>query len=275
MGWWGDRWRDIKDAASKVWEGAKAVIRGAGALLGLLTNIAKNFVSHISMIWEGIMLYLFNLMPEKRLRLRVLILSDENGPIAPRDRVEAAVVVAQTTLKRELNVKVIGVNGGIVRESAAPAPDYALEVPCSTGPSDVHEQIGPIFSKPGLWFRERMARTPGGTFLGWGTPITIFVVRDVIGKSGCAHLAWFENYGYIDPSALPPRWVSTGDPDEVRPYSDVDYSTLPHEIGHCCDLLFHRNPKTNLMHGSQATRKGTSLTKWQKLVARTCTHVTW
>lgn len=158
-----------------------------------------------------------------------------------------------------MNVKVIGVRGDIVREMAGPAPSYVLDCQCSTGASDVHTQASDIFEPKGLWFRERLARTPLGTFIGWGTPITIFVIRNVQqGKAGCAFLAWYENYGYIDPSALPPHWVPTGDVDESKPYDDIDYITLPHELGHCCDLLVHRDPKENLMHGSQQTIKGPS-----------------
>lgn len=265
-------WSGIKDAAGSLGEAIKGAVRGAGAGLGLITNIVKNALSHLLGLPEMVALYL-GWLPEKKMRLRVLILNDENGkPVATRARVEAAVSIAQSTLKRELNVKVIGVNGAIVRGTAGPAPSYVLDCQCSTGLSDLHVQVSDIFEKKGLWFRQRLARTPLGTLVGWGAPITIFVIRDVQGKRGCAYLAWYENYGYIDVSALPPHWEPTGDVGEAKPYSDIDYTTLPHELGHCCDL-FHRKPKKNLMHASGRT--ATEMTKWQKSVARTCTHVTY
>lgn len=185
-------WSDFKDAVGSIDDGISGLVRIAGAGLGLITNILKNLGSHLVGIFEIIALYLFNWLPEKRMRLRVLILNDENGvPVATRDRVEAAVSIAQSTLKRAMNVKVIGVRGDIVREMAGPAPSYVLDCQCSTGASDVHTQASDIFEPKGLWFRERLARTPLGTFIGWGTPITIFVIRNVQqGKAGCAFLAW-------------------------------------------------------------------------------------
>ncbi|MFF0991449.1 hypothetical protein [Kocuria nitroreducens] len=274
MGWWGSArsfgrkvWKRVKSTAKRVWH-------GIGGLTSIISNIVKNGISKISLLWEIPLVYL-EWIPEKKLRLRVVILSDENGnPIAPRDRVESAVAITQRIFERELNVKVEGVFGDIVRESAERAPSDVLNPPCSSGASDIHTQIGPMFGEMGAWYRNRIARTPGGTFAGYGTPVTMFVVRDVQGSIiGCAHLAWFENYGYIEPTALPPSWAPTGDVDEVKPYEDFEHATLAHEIGHSCDL-FHRKPKRNLMYSNQS-RTGTSLTKWQKAVARSCTHITY
>jgi hypothetical protein len=58
-------------------------------------------------------------MPEKKLRLRVIIPTDEAGvPTASRDRVESAVTIAKTVLKQQLNVVIEGVHGDIVRTLA-------------------------------------------------------------------------------------------------------------------------------------------------------------
>jgi hypothetical protein len=266
----------ITSFGKKLWDGVKGVWHGFGGFFSILTNFLKNLISHLALLWEIPLIYFFNKMTPKKLRLRVVILNNENGnSLADRNPVEGAVAIAQSVFKRELNVTIEGVAGqDITRDSAEPSPSYVLEPTCSTGASDIHTQVGSIFSRSGAWYRSRVARSPTGTFFGYGTPVTFFVVRDVPGKRGCANLAWYENYGWIDPSALPPTWIPTGDPDEVRPYDDVDHSTLPHEIGHCCDLLTHRKQKENLMHSSQTTRTGTSFTKWQKVVVRTCTHVT-
>ena len=279
MSLWGDAWdavKDtagkvwdaVKDTAGKVWDGVKGVWHFFGGLFAVISNFVKNLISHLSLVWEIPLVYL-GWMPEKKMKLRVLILSDESGAlIARRSLVEAVVEIAQIVFKRELNITIVGAFGPIVWELAEPAPTKVLEPPCSTGLSDVHTQFKFIFTEPGAWYRSRLARSPGGTFFGYGTPVTMFVVRDVQGKAGCAHLAWWENYGYIDPTALPPS------PDVVRSRA-AEYTTLPHEIGHCCDLLTHRKPKENLMYLSQAERSGTRLTKWQKAIARTSTHVTY
>lgn len=255
----------VKKIVKKAKDGLRTIWHKIGGFIAIAVNIVKDFVSHIALIWEIPMIYLFNWMPEKKLKLRVIILNDTNRkPLASRDQVEQAVQIAQAVFKKELNVRVTGTQGRIIDQSPEPSPGYVLTVPCSTGPSDVIKQLNKITSRAGAWYRSRVARTIG-SYVGYGTPITMFVVAKITpAKVGCANIAWFENYGWIVPSALPSGH-----------FNPKDYTTLPHEMGHCCDLLFHRKPKVNLMHGEQTTRTDTKLTKWQKCVARTSTHVTY
>lgn len=233
FGWLGDAWNGITGFFSAAWNFIKWVIQ---RVIGLI-----DFV-----------LTLLGIMPPKKLKLRVIILIDDGKPIASREEVQAVVDLANTVFRDQMNVSLEGVNGSIVRMSSGSAPDYALDPECDLG------AFGQIFSQTGAWFRARLATTPAGTFAGYGAPVTMFIVRDVQGKSGCA-IGFLADYGYIDPDYL------SGD--------EGSFLGLAHEIGHTCDLP-HAGSGGTLMEPNPGPRKR-KLKRWQKAVFRTSPHVTY
>ena len=182
----------------------------------------------------------------KKLRLRVVVLRDEEGrPVVEEGDVRDALEEAQRVLRTTAGVSVIPLSGRFVDIGDVPAPRTALDSPCTDSGlwrTDL--------SAAGRYFRERRLR---GRF-GRGAPLTVFVVRDVVGKCGCS-LGPLGDYITIDRSGLhsPTRRI------------------LAHELGHSCGLR-HIRDETNLM---RPRGPGEHLTRWQRAVLRSSRHVTY
>jgi hypothetical protein len=132
----------------------------------------------------------------------------------------------------------------MVHTIVEPAPPEALDSPCAEG--SYRADFGP----GGAFFRRH--REPSG-ITGSGAPITVFVVRDVLGKAGCS-LGPLVDYVTVDMSAL------TG----------TRLRVLVHELGHACGLP-HSGAPENLMLPS---RMGDRLQPWQAAIFRSSRHVT-
>ena len=186
----------------------------------------------------------------KKLRLRVVILRDRDGePVAPLEDVEKAVAEARRVLERQANVEIVPANGRLVDVLDEPAEEAALDHPCSKQ-GLWRADLGPA----GRYFRALQARNPGRRALGFGAPVTAFVVRDVIGKCGCS-LGPLGDYVTIDAGGL------AG--DNIR--------ILAHELGHSCGLS-HARDADNLM---RPRAPGERLTKVQRALLRNSRHVTY
>ena len=148
------------------------------------------------------------------LRLRVLILRDEEGK-------------------------------PVVATLDVPAPSTALDSPCARGSWRAD------FGTGGAFFRRFSAhrRTTGA-----GAPVTVFVVRDVLGKAGCS-LGPLVDYVTVDMTALRGR----------------TRRVLVHELGHACGLP-HSRAAENLM---LPKRMGERLLPWQVAVLRSSRHVSY
>jgi hypothetical protein len=85
-------------------------------------------------------------------------------------------------------------------------------------------------------------------------PVTVFVVRDVLGKAGCS-LGPLVDYVTVDMGALKSR----------------TRRVLVHELGHACGLP-HSGAAGNLM---LPRRMGERLQPWQVAVLRTSRHVSY
>ena len=179
------------------------------------------------------------------LRVCVLILRDERGkPVAAPADVEPALAEARRVLREQAAVELLPALEPFVTTLEVAAPSTALDSPCAEGSWRAD------FGTGGAFFRRFMVR-PGRD--GGGAPVTIFVVRDVLGKAGCS-LGPLVDYVTVDMTAL------TGRTKRV----------LAHELGHACGLP-HSRAAENLMLPS---RMGERLQPWQVAVLRSSRHVT-
>lgn len=181
----------------------------------------------------------------KRLRLSVQVLQAAGtGPVATEAEVEVALAETRRVLEREANVRLEAANGKLVMTLEDPAPSEALDSPC-TDQGLWKTDLGAA----GRYFRPLRLRGP----VGHGAPITVFVVRDVVGKCGCS-LGPLGDYVTIDPQGL-------GGSRRI----------LAHELGHSCGLR-HVGGEENLM---RPRNPGERLTRWQRAVLRSSRHVTY
>jgi hypothetical protein len=182
----------------------------------------------------------------KKLRLSVAILRDERGrPVATPADVVPALDETRRILREQLAIQLVPAADPLIRTLEPPAPREALDAPCAEGSYRADLGLG------GAFFRRFAAR---GAATGSGAPITVFVVRDVLGKAGCS-LGPLVDYVTVDITAL------TGRTKRV----------LVHELGHACGLP-HSRTAANLM---LPKRMGESLQPWQAAVVRSSRHVTY
>ncbi|MBW3593463.1 MAG: matrixin family metalloprotease [Actinobacteria bacterium] len=181
----------------------------------------------------------------KKLRLRIVVLRDEDGrTVAGASDVAGAIADARAVFAEEAAVEIVALDGKLVTTAEGRAPAEALDAPCSDS-GLWRADLGAA----GSYFRPRAAR---GSGFGRGAPITVFVVRDVVGKCGCS-LGPLGDYITIDPRGLELRRI------------------LAHELAHSCGLA-HRAAKENLM---RPHAPGQRLTAWQRAVVRSSRHVTY
>jgi hypothetical protein len=211
-----------------------------------LFNVLKETVNRVLKIPE-FLLYLLGIRPFKLLRLRVVILRDERGlPLAHEELVMQAVHETTRIFASGAQVKVIP-SGWLVVTAPHAAPKAALEVNCDR--NAWREDMG----QAGAFYRSLMARTPAGTAIGYGAPVTVFLVRDVAGKAGCS-LGPLTDYATLEANIL-----------------QRGRRLLAHEIGHACGL-FHSKVKSNFMF---PVGPGDKMSRWQAAVLRTSRHVTY
>jgi hypothetical protein len=142
-------------------------------------------------------------------------------------------------------VKVVP-SGWLVVTAPHAAPKAALDVSC-----DNHawrEDLG----QAGAFYRSLMARTAAGTAIGYGAPVTVFLVRGIAGKGGCS-LGPLTDYATLEADML-----------------ERGRRLLAHEIGHACGLI-HSKSKTNFMF---PVGPGDQVSLWQAAVLRSSRHVT-
>lgn len=182
----------------------------------------------------------------RKLRVRVAILRDEQGtPVCTPEEVDPSLEEARRVLRETLAIDLLAAAEPMVRTIDEPAPSTALDSPCAEG------SYRADFGTGGAFFRRHRDR---GGLTGSGAPITVFVVRDVLGKAGCS-LGPLVDYVTVDMTALTGRRLRV----------------LAHELGHACGLPHSASPE-NLMLPS---RMGDRLQPWQVAVFRSSRHVTY
>lgn len=177
------------------------------------------------------------------LHVRVLILRDEEEkPVARPEDVEPALAEARRVLRERAAVELVPAREPLIATLEVAAPSTALDSPCARGSWRAD------FGTGGAFFRRFSARRAPGS----GTPVTVFVVRDVVGKAGCS-LGPLADYVTVDMTALRGR----------------TRRVLVHELGHACGLP-HSRAAGNLM---LPKRMGEALQPWQVAVLRSSRHV--
>jgi hypothetical protein len=209
-------------------------------------NILKEVLNRLIGIFD-FLLALLGILPAKKLRLRFVILRDEKGlPLVADNVAMRAYEETVVLLSRAARLTIIPSGWKVVNAPYA-SPRAALDVRCTDGAWS--DDAG----EAGAYYRSVMAKTTAGTLLGYGAPLTVFIVRKISDKNGCS-LGALTDYVTVEAGtvARTPRLIA-------------------HEIGHACGL-WHTDDKANCMC---AIGPGEKLTRWQVAVLRNSRHVTY
>jgi hypothetical protein len=235
-----------------------------GRVLKWIWNIVLTIVWGLVGIVDAI-LGAIGILPEKKLRVCVIMLRDERGrPVGTRATVVARLQEAIDIFRQEANVRIIP-SGPFEFDSGFADAERATEAWIHTNatssgaamldPGCNVEGAGHDLWLPGSGF-ELLASTACfyGNFrrlIGYGAPVVIVVVRDVDGGStlGCA-LGPLTDYLVVEGS---------------------NPICIAHELGHSCNL-WHIDESGNLMNPSCGNR---SLHWWQVAILRNSRHVTY
>jgi hypothetical protein len=265
-------WKKVKNAAKKV---GKAVVGAVKTVVNAVVEVVAVVVSAIAALVVDGVASLFGSMPTKKIRIRVVVLRDEHGPLvepeAPKPddvflegsgpghavatrptvlQLNAMLVRARQILEQRARVTFKPTMPNISwREDIA--PDAALDPRCP--------------GHDGHWgpFWDHMSGEAGdylsgiaGSLHSIPRVLTVFITRDGTG-AGCS-IGPLTNYATIDH-------------DEFAD-AEIGGRLLAHEIGHACNLL-HRSDIDNLMFKKRD--RGTRLTRWQRFVVRASGRVTY
>ena len=260
-------------------------------VLGTLIRWILNFVSFLlwtvaSLIDAG--LGYIGIRPEKLLRVCTIILRDEASdaegdergtPVASVDTVRVWLQLAADVYKRDANVRLIPSRPFKYTTGFADAEqvtDDWIQIDSDPGDSDT---LDVACNAPGAgadWLltgTKYQAKASTRCFygawrrvLGYGAPVTCFVIRDIPGNAvGCC--LWITDYATIEAGGATPR-------------------TVAHELGHACNLwhLCVDDDRRNLMatqnecSPQSTTPPNTAnprLSDWQVLLVRASKHVTY
>lgn len=205
----------------------------------------------VDLIWRilglgGIILDIFGIDWEKKLRVCLIILLDGSRPLTTPAALEPTIQDATQIYKDAANIKLIVEDIHTVVE--IDRWERNLDVDCDFGAwTDDILATGSNFEflANGYCFDGT-----GRRLIGWASPVVIFLVREVKGKRGCS-LGPFSDYVTIEAT---------------------DPGCLAHELAHACHPWTHHGDPNNLLHEDC---EGTQLKKWQKILIRNSRHVTY
>lgn len=213
--------------------------------LAQIVNILKETLNRLIGLLD-ILFYFAGFRPVKKLRLRVVILRDENGqPLVDPAKVEASVVEANRVFELVAQTRIVAAEPLVVT-AAAIAPTAALNVHCDDGAWQED------FGQTGAYFRKASAGNISGTILGYAAPVTVMIVKEISGKGGCSLGPLAD---YVTEEA---RYVAGN-------------RLMAHEVAHACGL-WHSEDTANLMYPK---RPGEQLSPWQAAIFRNSRHVTY
>jgi len=214
-----------------------------GRLIRQLWDIIIEALWRVASV-PGLVLDAIGLDFRKRLRICIIILSDDSGPRATSVSLDPAIQSATNIFGNEANVDLIVDD---IHTVQVPAPRINLDVGCNA------EAYWEDLSIEGSYFEFTANQIcfdgAGRRLVGFAAPVIVFVVRSVSGAAGCS-LGLFSDYVTVE--------GPTG-------------ACLAHEIGHACSL-WHVDGATNLMN---PTCGRTQLAGWQRAIVRSSRHVTY
>ena len=261
-------------------------IPGLGAFVRWLLNSVTWLVWIVVSIPDTV-LGLFGIRPEKKLRVCTVIMRDMRGNLmATTPNVVAMLQLACDVYKRDANVRIIPhwplrISNGfagpeIVNEDWVVLDGYGTGEEVLTAPCLLDGFVSD-WGTIGSEFQLRTTRLcftgAARRVLGYGAPIAVFIVRDLVGGLGCSLL--MTDYVTVDGMA--------------SDSTNLDYSprTIGHEVGHACNLFPHectRRDAANLMAtdtacpggaGPPADRIDPHISNSQALLIRASKHVTY
>jgi hypothetical protein len=249
-----------------------------GTLIRWIINAITLVIQVLSSIPDAF-LGLIGIRPEKKLRVCTVILKDENGnAIATPEEVVPLLQLAADIYKRDANVRLIpskpfkyntGFAGAdrvdtswIVSDGSNSDAD-TLDVPCDASNEWLLGGTKFQLKSSTLCFFGNWRRV-----LGFGAPITCFIIRNVTGNAiGCSLL--ITDYVTVDREAV-----------------DTSPRTIGHEIGHS-SMLWHLcvdDDIANMMATSGdcnpasalgPDRVNPTINNWQAILIRTSKHVSY
>lgn len=255
-------------------------------ILGTLIRWVLNFVTHVINIIVSLgdaLLGLIGIRPEKKLRVCTVILRDERGqPVATEEFAVQMLQLAADVYKRDANVRLLPlhafkyttgflgaetVDASWVTVDGGNSDGTLLDVPCNEGGAAADwlgTGSGFQFKSSTLCFFGAWRRV-----LGYGAPVSCFIIRSVPGALGCA--LWITDYATI-----------VGEPF-VPPTSP---RTLAHEVGHACNLAHTcvDDDNRNLMatrgdcepdSPTEPDRANPRMGNFQVILVRASKHVTY
>jgi len=217
----------------KLWH----IIRG---IAGIATRIVIE-VPHRLIINLFDTLFGFLNWPEKKLRIRIFILCDEQGnPVCSPVDPEASITHAQKIFKKNFNVRLLPHH----KESFVkilPKKSCSEVLYTKGGPGALEEE----FKIAGSFFASNLS----GVFY----PVTAFVVIKIKGACGCS-LGPISDYVTLDH------------------FGAKQTSTLAHELAHACGL-WHVKKRSNLLY--RYNDRQDEIEWWQKNIFRSSRHITY
>jgi hypothetical protein len=235
----------------------------AGRALKWIWNIVLSVFHYLlGLIEWGF--WLLGIRPVKKMRLGFLLFRDPEGNLLSNpDSMMRAVQNARTAFAQ----------AGVEILPAFPPPKRLTEEGESP-PSEHWYRILPYDSTrplarvgcnlaaalqdlgiPGMYFQyhtlTNFFETGPRRLTGYGSPITVFAVPDIVDFGGCS-LGWLTDYVTVQHNSL---------------------LTTAHELGHACGLG-HREDTQNIMHPSSGRLREVTMTSWQIAVIRASRHVT-
>lgn len=216
---------------------------------------------------------LLGFMPEKRLKLMVIVQLDEKlNPVIDPKLVQPFIEAAIQTFHGQANVRIIPVGpfeysspfqdvptAGLnyVHVEQRPSDADTLDVKCGDDVADFFDDVVDDLGVAGSKFNQKL------TFdlfwanfrrvIGYGAPIGAFAVRSFKTRHVGCSLGPLSDYVVVD-------------------FTKANVRMLAHELGHACNL-WHDDDRNNLMH--PANDAGYSLSRVQKALLRTSRHATY
>ena len=219
----------------------------AGGTVAQSLNVVKETVKR-TLALPDLMGHMAGIQPYKALRVRVVILRDEEGqPLANVEEVMPSLDEARRIYSEGAHVRLLPAGRPVVIVPE-PSPTAALDVHCDDGAWQED------FGTAGAYFRRHAALRDGNRRLWHGAPVTVFIVRHISNKGGCS-LGPLADYVTVEAGML----------------NRARHRLLAHEVGHACGL-WHSKVKANLMF---PRGPGAALTRWQAAVLRGSRHVTY